>query len=174
MLSLQAAVGAIIVLAAVGKLSNPGQLAETVVAFGVPRRHAGHAGTAVAVTELAVGIALLLPDAQRLQVGAVVMCAVYVVVQVTIRRRGFPSCRCLGLFEGPPGSAFGLLRATALLAVAAASLFVDKPSNYIDGHAAGALAGLAGLAAITLIAHTQFLMIASLKTRRRVTIRTDS
>jgi uncharacterized membrane protein YphA (DoxX/SURF4 family) len=132
-LGLRALLAVVFVTAGVGKLLDLEGSRRAMRDFGVPERAVGVAGTALPLTELAIGIGLIFrPTARWAALAAFVLLAAFIAGIVRALRRGEqPDCHCFGQIHSAPVGRTTLAR-NAVLAAAAGVVVVYGSGPAID------------------------------------------
>lgn len=123
LLLLRLTLAAVFAVAAVGKLADRPGTRAAVISFGAPARVAGAIALGLALAELAVAVALLLPGSTVAgALGALLLLALFsVAIAINLARGRRPDCHCFGQVHSEPIGARSLLRNGAL-AVAAGGI----------------------------------------------------
>jgi len=150
--------GAVFIVAAVGKLSDPEGTRSTLEAFGVSRGRAAAIG--LPLVELAIG-ALLVPaaTARAAAIAGLVLLAIFSAAIVRQLRRGTEvECHCFGRVHSAPVS-WSLVARNAVFAGVAAIIAVAGPGSSLGDVLAGAdpwLVVAAGVAALVIALQAWF------------------
>jgi peroxiredoxin len=124
--------GLIFLVAAATKLVSFGKFTQTLIEFGTPRMIAGPLGVALAMAELAVTAALLLPaTAWWGSLGATFLLSVFtfaVVANLLLGRR--PACNCFGQLSTTPIGWTTVYRNTALAFAAGWLAWQDADARF--------------------------------------------
>jgi hypothetical protein len=146
---LQSVVGAALVIAAAAKAFSRTSVADFLLGVGLPRRPVQVVSPLVPLFEGALGVSLLLGVARpALAIASALLCFGFFAAQLrAYTRGGTEGCRCYGSLDSESGAGLGLVRASALLAVATAAAVLLSTGDHGDvGLAAERWATFAGAA----------------------------
>jgi thiol-disulfide isomerase/thioredoxin len=166
------ALGAVFAVAAIAKLADLPGTRKAVVDFGIPRRVAAPTAVLLALTEIAVAIALVLAPTRGFgAAGALALIALLsAAVGVSLARGRRPDCHCFGSLHSAPAGAGTLARNAMLAALAALALVGDLAGE----SQAITLPVLAALVAVALAAGGGAGFLAVLRAHGRLVLRVDA
>ena len=173
---------AVFALAAVMKLADRAGTRTAVREFGVPKSLGGSVATLLPIAELAVAVALLVPQSARWgALGAVALLAAFIAVMARSMARGeAPDCHCFGALASEPVGWRTLVRNLALAAVAifvVAGGWNNAGASAVAwlGHLspAGTVATAGGGALVLIAGVATAFMVALLRQHGRLLLRID-
>jgi uncharacterized membrane protein YphA (DoxX/SURF4 family)/thiol-disulfide isomerase/thioredoxin len=120
-LGLRAVLAVVFVTAGVAKLLDLEGSRRAMRDFGVPERAVGIAGTALPLTELTIGLALIFaPSARWAALAALLLLVVFIIgIGRALARGEQPDCHCFGQVHSAPAGRMTLARNVLLAACAA-------------------------------------------------------
>lgn len=166
-----ALVGFIFLTSGAGKLASRQAVNKFVQGLGLPRRLAGTVSASLGLTELLVGLLLIVGIQPRwITICAAALSGGFLAAHAWSRLRGQTAgCRCFGAIDTELSPAISAARSAALLAIAvAAAIAVQEPSHQLSVLGISPVALLSGI-----FGTVSYILIFHLINEARILVRRD-
>ena len=167
-LTVRCVLALVFLVAAFGKFFDLAGARQALQEFGVPQRAIRPAGVALPVTELAVGVALLIAPAARWAAAAALLLLMIFTAGVAraMSNGRAPNCHCFGQIHSEPAGRSTLIR-NGVFAAAAVFVLVAGSGPTLDGALGSLDATQAALVATSILAAALALAVGQLWSDKR-------